>query len=76
MGIDLATQVVEDDEIKFLVLRKFIQISLRPKRRSRYQRNIVASLRQQLAGYQRILLRATQNQACYYVDNFHNRKKP
>jgi hypothetical protein len=61
MRIDLPSQVVEDDEIKFLVLRKLIQISLRPKRRPSYQRNIVASLSQKFAGNERILLRATQD---------------
>ena len=59
MGIYLASQVVKDEKIEFLILRKLIQVSLRPKRRPCYQRNIMPSLGKQFAGNQRILLRTT-----------------
>jgi hypothetical protein len=58
IGIYLAPQVVEDKKIEFLILRKLIQISLRPKRRPSQQRNIMPSLGKQFTGNQRIFLRA------------------
>ena len=57
MRINLAAQVIEDNQFKLLILRKLIQVALRPKSRPGYKRDIMSPLGQEFTGNKRIFLR-------------------
>jgi len=74
-GIDLSSEVIDDDEIEFLILGLAVKVAFRAKSGASYKRNVVASLRQQFAGNHRIFLRTAENEPGYYMNDTHNFEK-